>query len=120
MFTLESVYDGDKVTDVVKVYEGSVQFSLNRESDVLIKRNQNKKNEISAEIEKLSSDVQTGKISPDEFKQKFSDLQAKVLSLSKLDYYVTVEAGYTSTANDGEQPTDPVPFDTNADRWWDK
>ena len=119
-YTIESVYDGDKVTDIVKVYEGSVRFSLNFESDELKKRNQKRKNDISAEIAKRSSDIQSGKITPDEFKQKFSDLQTKLLSISRLDYFVTVNAGYSSTAADGEQPADPVPFDTNADRWWDK
>ncbi len=112
-YTVEVVPDGDKITDIVKVYEGSVTFSVNT-SDGSFGKNIGDKGK---QMQKLSEDFQSGKITAQEYSDKMKELTKDVESSAK--YSVTVDAGFKSSITDTGVPTDPEAFDINADHWWE-
>jgi septation ring formation regulator EzrA len=99
------------------VYEGSVEFRQNFEGEGFKKGTE----DWQEEMKKLNEDFQNGKITAQEYKEKFAEIQNKIKSNISTDpnYFVTVNAGYKSSITDANKPTDPEPFDTNADRWWE-
>ena len=114
-FSFEILKEGDVVSNVLKVFVGSVTFGRNMESEASKKKTKDK----SAEMKKLTDDFQSGKISIEEFTKKMAELQ-KDLSETLPQNDITVNAGYESRIVGTENPTEPVPFDTNENRWWEK
>jgi hypothetical protein len=116
-YTVEIVKDGDKTTDILKVYEGSVEFRQNFQGEGFKKGTKDREEE----MKKLNEDLQSGKITKEEFAKKMLEIQNKIKEDTSTDpnYFVTVNAGYMSSITDANKPTDPEPFDTNADRWWE-
>jgi len=113
-YTIEIVKEGDISIDVVKVYDGSVTFQKNLQS----KENKKKTKDKAAEMKKLTDDFQSGKISIEEFTKKMAELQ-KDLSETLPQNDITVNADYESRIVGTENPTEPVPFDTNENQWWE-
>ncbi len=118
-YTLEVLEQDGKFTDVVKVYEGSVELNANREDADYKQDSKKRQDELKAETQKLLEDFQSGKLTVDEFKQRNEEIQKKVNSVTEMVKTVTINAGYTSSISEGESPTDPVTFDTNENRWWE-
>ncbi len=114
-FSLEILKEGDLVSNVLKVFVGSVTFGRNMESEAIKKKTVEK----GAEMKKLTEDYQSGKISIEEFTKKMQELQ-KDLSETLPQNAITVNAGYESKIVGLEKPTEPESFDTNDNRWWEK
>ena len=113
-YSVQSILDGNNTIDIVRVYEGSVSFGLNMENDFNINKTKDK----GAEMKKLTDDFQSGKISIEEFTKKMAELQ-KGMNETVLNA-VTVNAGYESRlVGTDSNPTEPVPFDTNENHWWE-
>jgi hypothetical protein len=71
-------------------------------------------------MQKLGDDYQNGKISLEEYIKKITVLQ-KEMTDNMPQVGITVNAGYESKiVGTGSNPTEPVTFDTNDNRWWEK
>lgn len=106
-FTVEVTGDG---VEIVRVYEGSVEFKMNPANSDYKKSNKDK----DAAMKQLTEDYKNGKITAAEFTQKSMELSKQVTENS-VPKTVTVEAGYESRINGFGNPTDPVAFDTSDD-----
>jgi hypothetical protein len=113
-FSVETVNDGGIITDIIRMYEGSVTFGPNMKN----KEYQSKAEDKGAEMKKLTDDYQSGKITIEEFSVKMSELQ-KEMTETLPPNPLTVNAGYMSKIVGSEKPTEPVAFDTNENRWWE-
>jgi hypothetical protein len=122
-YSVEVIEDGDKITDIVKVYEGSVEFGPNMGSDANNKERENnikKMSDLNVQLQKLSADYSNGKITAQEYSSQMQELSKEMSDAqSQLQRSVTVNAGYKSSITDTDKPTEPEQFDTNADRWWE-
>ena len=114
-FSYEIIKDGDLTTNILKVYDGSVKFQKNMQN----KSSQKKADDKASEMIKVTDDYQSGKISIEEFTKKMQMLQQD-FSETVPQNAITVNAGYESRIVGTENPTDPVPFDTNGNRWWEE
>ncbi len=112
-FSVEIVKADDITTDILKVYEGSVSFSLNMQNKEIFKSSEDK----GAELKKLTEDYQSGKISLEEFTKKFPVLEKELTET--LPKSATVNAGFQSKIVGTENPTEPESFDVNENRWWE-
>ena len=112
--SFEIVKDGDVMTDILKVYEGSVVFEkkLNVEAD------EKKRLDLTAQQTKLNEDFQGGKITKDEFIKKSTELQKELRDIVD-GRKITINAGYESRITGTDNPTEPVPIDANEKPWWD-
>ena len=114
-YSVQSILDGNNTIDIVRVYEGSVSFGLNMKKE----SNINKTKDKGAEMKKLTDDMSSGKISIEEFTKKMAELQ-KGMNETVLNA-VTVNAGYESRlVGTDSNPTEPVAFDINENKWWEK
>ena len=109
-FTVEITKDGDTEVEIVRVYEGSVEFKMNTANSDYKKSNKDK----DAAMKQLTEDYKNGKITASEFTQKSMELSQDVVQNS-VPKTVTIEAGYESRINGFGNPTDPVAFDTASD-----
>jgi len=112
-FSVEIVQDGDVTTDIVKVYEGSVEV----QNELQTKEYQKNTKDKGPEMTQLTKDYQSGKISIEEFSKKMSELQKEITMPQNP---VTVNAGFQSRIAGLENPTEPEPFDTNENNWWEE
>ncbi len=118
-YSVEVVQDGGKFTDIVKVYEGSVEFGQNMENEANIKKNNDdakKNNDKALQLQKLIEDYNSGKITVPEYSKQMQELMKDDAKQQKT---VTINAGYQSSITDTEDPSDPVPFDVNENHWWE-
>jgi len=118
-YTVEVHQDGDVFTDVIKVYEGSVDVQLNRDDPDYKNISKKRNDALSAEGRKLTEEAQSGKITVDEFNQRFAELQKKLNETLDLLKTVTLTAGNSCSVTEGDVPGDPVPFDVNENHWWE-
>jgi len=107
-YSIEIVKDGDVMTDIVRVYEGSVAFRQNMEKTL----------DTGEQMKKLGEDYQSGKISIEEFTKKMQEFQ-KELAEFLPGNEITVNAGFESRITGTDKPTDPVPIDANEKPWWE-
>ena len=115
-FSIETLKDGDVTTDILRVYEGSVIFGLDLQNSENTKKTEDK----GSEIVKLTEDLQNGKLSIQEYSSKVQELQ-KEMTDNQFQITRTVNAGYESrSVGAGNIPTEPVLFDINENRWWEK
>jgi hypothetical protein len=112
-YSVEIVKDGDVMTDILRVYEGSVAFGRNMQSEANKKKSKDKDDQ----MKKLSEDYQNGKISISEFAIKLNELQQE-LAESQKSNEITVNAGFESRITGTDKPTDPVPIDANENDWF--
>ncbi len=113
-YSVEIVKDGDVMTDILRVYEGSVAFGRNMQSEANKKKTRDK----DEQMKKLAEDYQNGKISIEEFATKMGELQQGMTeSLSGNE--ITVNAGFESRITGTDKPTDPVLIDANENKWFD-
>lgn len=111
-YSVQSILDGNDTIDIVRVYDGSVTFEPNLEDGKYIRSQAN----TNMEIRKLFEDYQKGKITLEEYIKKAAELSSGKWEPKT----VTVEAGYESRIVGRDNPTDPIPFDTNENRWWEE
>jgi hypothetical protein len=112
-FSYEIIKESGSITDVLKVFEGTVKFQKNMQN----KANQNKTEDKAAEMKKLTEDFQNGKISQEEYMKKIQEIQKE--ATESLKYEVTVNAGFLSRIVGTENPTQPESFDVNENHWWE-
>lgn len=109
-FTMEVAIDGNDTIDIIKVYEGSVTVSLkNDKVDV--------SDDKTAEMEQMMKDVQSGKISAQEFAEKMKEYTEEMKNKGKELQPVTVEAGNKCTA--GKKSLKVEPIELNNEHWWE-
>lgn len=113
-FSLEILKEGDVVSNVLKVFVGSVTFGLNMQNKEISKKAEDK----AGEMKKLTEDFQSGKISIEEYTKKMQELQSD-MNKTTPQSEIIVNAGFESKIVGLEAPTEPVPFDTNENRWWE-
>lgn len=127
-FSVEVVQDGDVMTDILRVYEGSVTFEQNLANSTYSKDIADKSKEQKDkqdQIQKLTEDFQSGKISAQEYTKKAKEMAEEIKEIatqiqSLVPKTITVEAGYESRiVGTGSNPTDPVPIDANEKPWWE-
>lgn len=113
-FSLEISTNGSVITDILRMYEGTVFFGNNMGNI----ENQNKVENASEQMQKAGDDFKNGKISMDEYVKKLEELSEGSL---QGESSVTVNAGYESTiTGTGNLPSAPVPFNTEENRWWEE
>jgi hypothetical protein len=114
-FSVEIIKEGDVITDILRMYEGSVTFKMNMGNSENMKKTEDK----GAEMQKLAEDFQNGKISLEEYMKKIQELQKEMTDVMP-QTGIIVNAGYESRiVGTGGNPTEPVTFDTNQNRWWE-
>lgn len=110
-FSLEVVKEGGVATSILQVYEGSVTFGRNMDSDANKKNTQSK----AEQMKKLTDDFQNGKISIEEYTRKMQEINSGLGESLQADE-ITVNAGFETRLTGTEKPTDPVPIDEK--QWW--
>jgi hypothetical protein len=111
-FTLEVKEENGVKTEILKVYESTVDFELRNPDLTSV-------NDNAAVMQKAAEDYQNGKISMDELIKITEEYSKKVNSETKdFNKKVEVNAGMMSVLK-GNEMSVPVPFNTNEDRWFD-
>lgn len=109
-FATDIVKDGEFMTIILKVYEGSVTFGQDMKSEA----NKKKAKDKDDQMKKLSEDYKNGKVSVEEFAIKMSEIQAGLKEITE----ITVNAGFESRMTGTDKPTDPVPIIANENNWF--
>jgi hypothetical protein len=113
VYSYSSLKDGAITTDILKVYEGSVKFQR-----IIQDAGKQKVEDKTGQMKQLTEDFQSGKISIEEYSKKMAELQ-KEMTETLPESAITVNAGFQSRIVGTENPTEPIPFDTNENRWWE-
>ena len=111
-FTLEVKEEDGKKVDILKVYESTVDFEFRKPDYSNVEDN-------AAVMQKAAEDYQNGKITMEELAKIMEEYSGKVEKETKdMKMKVEVNAGMMSTLK-GNELSDPVPFNTSEDRWFD-
>ena len=113
-FSFEKKISGENTSSIVRVYEGTVTFERNKNSE----GNVNNINNQGKEMDKLAEDYKNGKLTDIEYSAKMQQMLTSVNN-SISDSPVNVSAGFESIISGLEKPTEPVSFDVNDNRWWE-
>ncbi len=97
-------------SDVVKVYEGSVEVKPPITSKIESKEEQ---------MEKVAKDFEEGRISMEEFTQKMTEFSSEVQEVVD-QMVIVVEAGYKLTVYTDGSIVGPEPIEENDDRWFER
>lgn len=97
-------------SDVIKVYEGSVEVR----SEAVVGKIESK----AEKMEKLAKDFEEGKITLEEYSQKMMEFSNEVQSDSE-QLNIVVEAGYQLTVHKDGTITGPNPIGADDERWWE-
>jgi hypothetical protein len=109
-FATDIVKDGDFMTIILKVYEGSVTFGQDMKSEA----NKKKAKDKDEQMKKLSEDYKNGKVTIEEYAIKMNKIQAGLKEITE----ITVNAGFESRMTSTDKPTDPVPIEANENNWF--
>jgi len=107
-FTYQINIDGNDTTDVIKLYEGSMEVRLTAPEIAADKK---------AEIEQAAKDLQNGKITMQEFGQKMKEFQSANKDFQELSKPVTVTEGNRCTATNTSIKIEPI--EPGDDHWWE-
>jgi hypothetical protein len=114
-YTVEVVEDGDKISDIVKVYEGEVEVFPKKDSLAKITGNLGK------EIGQLNLDLVNKKITLEEYKAKMAELNPKLEEYTNnLSKIVKLTAGYQCTVDSKGFVSDPVAIESTGTEWFDE
>jgi hypothetical protein len=108
-FSVES----NEKTDVLKVYEGTVEVKPVKE---IMDKIADKKN---AELEKMNDDFQNGKITMEEYTQKMTEISNDIQNIQQLADF-NIEAGYKCSIDSDGNITGPEPIEPDDDRWFER
>jgi pyruvate/2-oxoglutarate dehydrogenase complex dihydrolipoamide acyltransferase (E2) component len=111
-FSIEIVQSGSDTIDVIKVYEGSVEVSMQKIAE------SSDADEMAKKMEQLAQDMQEGKISPEELQRKVMEYKEQMEKEVSDVQPVVIEAGNKCTATKNSLKVEPI--EENDDRWWDK
>lgn len=106
----EFAVETDANTNVIKVYEGSVEVR----PTTVISSIEGK----AEKLEKLAKEFEEGKISLEEYSQKMMEISSEVQKDTEL-MEIIVEAGNKLTINKDGTITGPEPIGTDDERWWE-
>jgi hypothetical protein len=112
LYTTEVMINGNDTADVIRVFKGSVEVTFER-PDV-------KEDELmTKEVEKVTKDMQEGKMTNEEFMAKMLEIQAYGQRKSDLSVPTIVNEGSKCTVTLTSKKVEPLGSDDN-DRWWEK
>jgi hypothetical protein len=100
-YSHEVKIEGNDTIDVIRVYEGSVEVTY-------IKTDASDETDISNKIEKLSQDMQDGKLTMEELQAKMNEFQTYGQNLSELMKPVTVDEGNKCTITKTSRIVEPL------------
>jgi hypothetical protein len=107
-FSFQINIEGSDTTNVIKVYEGTVNCQLRAPQ---VDKNKQK------EMEQASQDFQNGKISIEEFGQKMKDFTNEQKDLQEQQKPVDVTVGNKCTATRNTMKVEPI--ESGDEHWWE-
>lgn len=106
-FTVHSGTSGGYYTEIIKVYEGSVEVYSKTMANV---------EDFTAKIKELQEELKNGKITPSEFQQKLKDLNDKLKNQDPSKAIVVNSGNKLIIAG---SVTGPEPIESDDDRWFE-
>jgi len=116
ILSFEIVKEGDVMTNILKVYEGSATFAF--EANMKREANEKKARDVNVQQAKLLEDYQSGKINVEEFTAKSKEIQLELIKFQQTNE-ITVNAGFEFRITGTDLPIDPVSMDANEKPWWE-
>ncbi len=110
IFSFELKLENGVYTNLLRVYEGSVEFNGNPESAI-------NEEEIRSKSEQINADFKAGKISIEEYAKKMKEIGDQANNIAS-KYFVTVEAGNESYIRGTDPPTAPEQITQDSDPWF--
>lgn len=109
IFSFETKVENGVYTDILRTYEGSVEFWGNPENKI-------DKEEIKRQSDSLQKAYKEGRITLEELTSKMKELVNPVEKAAD-EYRVMVESGFESAIRGTEPPTSPVKLTEDPDAW---
>ncbi len=100
-YSHEVKIDGNDTIDIIRVYEGSVEVTY-------IKTDRSDEEDMTNKMEKLSQEMQDGKITMEELQSKMAEFQTYGQNLSELMKPVTVDEGSKCTITKTSRIVEPL------------